>query len=58
MKQSTMPVVVAAAAAVVAVVAVDDEDGIQWRWWRGRSMAVAAFDGIRRRRHLTVTAFD
>jgi hypothetical protein len=30
---------------VVAVVAVDDEDGVQWRRWGGRSMAVAAFDG-------------
>jgi hypothetical protein len=49
-KRSTTPVVVAAATAVVAVGAVDDEDGIQWQRWRGRLMAVAAFDGVRRRR--------
>ncbi len=54
-KRSTTPVVVAAAAAAVA--AVDDEDCVQWRWWRGRSMAAAALDGIWRRRHLTVMAF-
>ena len=44
----------AAAAAVAAVAAVlvaagtarrDDEDGVQWRRWGGRSMAAAAFDG-------------
>ncbi len=46
MKQSTMPVVVAAAVAVVAVAAVDNEDGIQWRRWQGRLMAVTAFDGV------------
>jgi hypothetical protein len=57
-KRSTTPVVVAAAAAVVAVAAVDDEDGVQWRRWRGRSMAAAAFDGVRRRRRSTVTAFE
>jgi hypothetical protein len=38
---------VVAAAVVVAVAAVDDEDGVQWRRWRGRSMAAVAgaFDG-------------
>jgi hypothetical protein len=45
-KLSTTPVVVAAAAAVVAVAAVDDEDGVQWRRWRGHAMAAAALDGV------------
>jgi len=30
---------------VAAVAAVDDEDGVQWRWWGGRSMAASAFNG-------------
>ncbi len=54
MKRSTTPVVVVAAAAVVAVAALDNEDGVQWRRWRGHLMAAAAFDGVRRRS----TAFD
>jgi hypothetical protein len=37
--------VAAAVAEAAAVVAVDDEDGVQWRRWGGRSMAAAAFDG-------------
>ena len=37
-----MPVSSTAAAAL----AVDDEDGVQWRWRGGRSMAVAAFSGV------------
>jgi hypothetical protein len=28
------------------VVAMDDEDGVQWRQWRGRLMEAVAFDGI------------
>ncbi len=36
---------VAAAVAAVAAVAVNNEDGMQWRQWGGRSMAVTAFDG-------------
>jgi hypothetical protein len=27
--------VAAAVAEVAAVLAVDDEDGVQWRWWEG-----------------------
>ena len=37
--------VAAAVAEVVAVAAVDDEDGMQWRQWGGRSIAAAAFGG-------------
>ncbi len=47
-KTPVVAAVVAAAAVTVAavvVVAVDDEDGIQWQWWRGHSMAGAAFNG-------------
>jgi hypothetical protein len=40
----------AAAAVVAAVVVVDDRDGVQWRQWQGRLMAVAAFEGIQRQR--------
>ncbi len=47
MKWSTMPVMAAAAAAAVTVAVVDDEDGIQWRQWWGRSMAATVFDGVR-----------
>jgi hypothetical protein len=35
---------VTAAVTVAAVAAMDNEDGIQWRRWGGRSMAVAAFN--------------
>jgi hypothetical protein len=31
-----------AVAVVSAVAAVDDRDDIQWRWWQGHLMAVAA----------------
>ncbi len=34
---------VAAVTAVAAVAAVEDKDGVQWSWWGGHSMAVAAF---------------
>jgi hypothetical protein len=42
--------------AVVAVAAVEDGDRVQWRHWRRSSMAVAAFDGIQRRRRWTTMA--
>jgi hypothetical protein len=55
----------AAVAAAAGVVAVDNRDGIQWRWWWGRSMAVAVWQPLaavidygeailRGRRHLAV----
>jgi hypothetical protein len=54
-KRSTTPVVVVAAAVVAAAAVVDNDDGVQWRRWRGRLMAAAAFDGdgVRRGRRLT-----
>jgi hypothetical protein len=42
-KRSTTQVA-AAVAAVTVVAAVDNEDGVQWRRWGGRSMTAAAFD--------------
>ncbi len=36
---------VVAMAALAAVVAVDNDDGIEWWRWGGRSMAAAAFGG-------------
>ena len=30
---------------MAAVAAVDDEDGVQWRRWGGRSMSASAFNG-------------
>jgi hypothetical protein len=37
--------VTAATAVTAAAAAVDDEEGIQWQQWGGRSMAAAAFNG-------------
>ena len=37
----------------LTVASVDNRYGVQWRWWRWRSMAEAAFDGARWRRRWT-----
>ena len=42
---ASVAVAAAAVVAVAAVAAVDDEDGVQWWRWGGRSMVMAAFDG-------------
>ena len=42
--RSTMQMA-AAVAEVAAVAAVNNEEGVQWRQWGGRSMAAAVFDG-------------
>jgi hypothetical protein len=42
----TVVVAVTAATVVAAEAAVDNEDGVRWRRWEGRSMAAAVFGGI------------
>jgi len=43
--EAAVAVAAATMAAVAAMTVVDNEDGIQWRWWEGRLMVAAAFDG-------------